>query len=249
MWTMINTVVTAGAFILGAPWRHGQASRALRGIQRAAFGIGLGIFLLFVSYPDAFTSRLAIYQETLSPQSSSNELVHRGWNYPVQNFIKAFSYDRWDWGYGIGTTSLGGQYVARIFNVHPPVYGVESGFGALVVEMGIGGLILWLIMSIAILFSAWKVVRKLSGSPWFPLGFVIFWNAFFLLVPATYGGMQAYEDFLLNAYFWLSLGVLFRLPTIALRSQSPANALIQTSTPGSYQSSVSFQAQGPKSLD
>jgi hypothetical protein len=32
--------------------------------------------------------------------------------------------------------------------------GVEGGFGALVVEMGIGGLILWFIMSIAILLSA-----------------------------------------------------------------------------------------------
>jgi hypothetical protein len=79
-------------------------------------------------------------------------------------------------------------------------------------------------MSVAILFSAWKVVKKLKGSPWFPLAFVIFWYAFFLLIPATFGGMVAYEDFLLNAYFWLLLGLLFRLPTIALSAQFAANA-------------------------
>jgi len=37
--------------------------------------------------------------------------------------------------------------------VRPPVGGVESGFGALVVEMGILGLILWIFMSVAIVFS------------------------------------------------------------------------------------------------
>jgi hypothetical protein len=199
-----------------------------RSIQRVALGIGLGIVLLFYAYPDALLSRLAIYEESLLPSSPTNELMHRGWTYPVENFVGAFNYERWPYGYGIGTTSNGGQYVARFFNVKPPVVGVESGFGTLVVEMGIGGLILWLVMSAAILFSAWRIVKKLKGSPWFPLGFVILWYAFFLLIPATYGGMAAYEDFLLNAYFWLLLGLLFRLPTLAPSAEFAANApLIQ----------------------
>jgi hypothetical protein len=224
MWGMINAVATSIAFIWGAPWRQGEALRVFRSIQRVAIGIGLGMVLLFYVYPDALMSRLAIYEETLLPNSPTSELTHRGWTYPVANFVGAFNYERWPYGYGIGTTSLGGQYVARIFNVKPPVMGVESGYGTLVVEMGIGGLILWLIMSVAILFSAWKVVKKLKGSAWFPLGFVIFWYAFFLLFPATFGGIAAYEDFLLNAYFWLLLGLLFRLPTLALSAQYAANA-------------------------
>jgi hypothetical protein len=187
-------------------------------------GIGLGIVLLFFTYPDALLSRLAIYEETLMPNSPRSELTYRSWDYPVQNFLAAFDYSRWPYGYGIGTTSLGGQYVARFFNARPPVGGVESGYGALVVEMGIGGLLLWIVMSLAITVSAWKVVKKLKGSPLFPLGFVIFWYALFLLFPAMSGGMQAYEDFLFNAYFWLLLGVLFRLPTIALSAQFAANA-------------------------
>jgi hypothetical protein len=198
--------------------------RVFRVIQRAALGIGLGIVLLFYAYPDALLSRLAIYEETLMPNSPTSELTQRGWDYPVRNFLGAFDYDRWPYGYGIGTTALGGQYVARFFNVKPPVVGVESGYGALVIEMGIGGLALWIVMSLAITISAWKVVKKLKGSPWFPLGFVIFWYAFFLFFPATFGGIQAYEDFLLNAYFWLLLGLLFRLPTLALSAQFAANA-------------------------
>jgi hypothetical protein len=74
-------------------------------------------------------------------------------------------------------------------------------------------------MSGAVLFAAWKVVRKLKGSPWFPLAFMIFWYAFLLLIPFTFQGMQAYEDFVLNAYMWLLLGILFRLPKLAQVSQ------------------------------
>ncbi|MGB7283377.1 MAG: hypothetical protein WBE13_14025 [Candidatus Acidiferrum sp.] len=224
MWGMMNAVATSVAFIWGAPWKQGEVLRVLRSVQRVAIGIGLGIILLFYAYPDALMSRLDIYKETLMPDSPTSELAYRSWTYPVENFLGAFNYPRWPYGYGIGTTALGNQYVARFFDVRPPVIGVESGFGTLVVEMGIVGLILWIIMSVAILFSAWKVVKKLRGSPWFPVGFVIFWYAFFLLGPATFGGMVAYEDFLLNAYFWLLLGLLFRLPTIALSAQFAIDA-------------------------
>jgi hypothetical protein len=224
LWGIINAAAASVAFIWGAPWRQGEALRVFRSIQRVAIGIGLGIVLVFYAYPDALLTRLAIYEETLLPSSPTNELAHRGWTYPVGNFVAAFSYERWPYGYGIGTTALGGQYVARFFKVKPPVLGVESGYGTLVVEMGIVGLILWLVMSLAILFAAWKVVKKLKGSPWFPVGFVILWYAFFLLGPATFGGMSAYEDFLLNAYFWLMLGLLFRLPTLAPSAQFAANA-------------------------
>jgi hypothetical protein len=224
MWGMINTVVTSIAFLWGAPWKQGEVLRVMRSIQRVALGVGLGLVLLLYAYPDALMSRLAIYQETLDPNSPTSEIGNRSWTYPVQNFLAAFTYDRWPYGYGIGTTANGGQYVARFFKVRPPVVGVESGFGTLVVEMGIGGLILWFMMSAAVLISSWKVVHRLRGSPWFPLAFVILWNAFVLLLPATFGGIQPYEDFLVNAYFWLLLGLLFRLPTIALSAQFAINA-------------------------
>jgi hypothetical protein len=153
--------------------------------------------------------------------------MHRTRDYPLANFVAAFSSPRWPYGFGIGTVSLGGQYVIRIFHVLPPTDGVESGFGNIVLELGIVGLALWFVMSGAVLYSAWKVVRKLKGSPWFPLGFMIFWYAFLLLIPFTFQGMQAYEDFVLNAYMWLLLGILFRLPNLAQAGQLAGGAAPQ----------------------
>ena len=224
LWCSGSAIVGVLAFVWGAPWRQREVIRVLRTAQRAALGIALGIGLLFFIFPDALLSRVAFYTETLSPGSSASELQTRTWDYPLQNFLGAFGYERWPYGYGIGTTSLGTQYVARIFGAKPLGVGVESGFGTLVVEMGIGGLLLWFVMSFAILFSAWRVVKKLRGSPWFPLAFIIFWYAGLLLVPMTFAGIATYEDFVLNAYFWLLLGILFRLPTLAVSSQYAATA-------------------------
>ncbi len=179
---------------------------------------------MLFAYPDAFLNRLAVYSETLDPRSPSSELTHRARDYPMKNFFAAFEFERWPYGYGIGTLSLGGQYVSRFFHTHPPVAGVESGFGAIVVEMGILGLILWIVVSISIVWSGWKVARALKGSPWFPLAFMIVFYAFALLLPMTFAWMTGYQDFVMNAYLWLLLGILFRLPKLALAAQAAAYA-------------------------
>jgi len=62
---IINAIATSAAFVWGAPWRQGEALRSFRSIQRAVLAIGLGIVLLSFVFPDAFLSRLAIYEETL----------------------------------------------------------------------------------------------------------------------------------------------------------------------------------------
>src|SRR5260221_12737830 len=85
--------------------------------------------------------------------------------------------------------------------------------------MGIGGLLLWFVMAIAVVLAAWKVLRQLRGSPWLPVVIVIFWYAFLMLFPFMVGGIQAYEDFVLNAYLWLLIGILFRLPQIKVSAE------------------------------
>jgi hypothetical protein len=225
MWTLGSSIVGGAAFLWGAPWRQGEARRILKTLQRAVLGITLGMVLLFWLFPEAFVNRLKVYSETLDPRSPTNELVLRTRDYPLANFLGAFDNPRWPYGFGLGTASLGGQYVTRIFGVSTPTEPVESGFGCLILEMGVVGLALWFIMSGAVLFSAWKVVRQLRGSPWFPLAFMIFWYAFLLLLPFTFQGIQAYQDFVLNAYLWLLLGVQFRLPKLAQSAQAAANSL------------------------
>jgi hypothetical protein len=227
MWTAGSGLVGAAAFLWGAPWQQGEARRVLRILGRAVSGVALAVLCLLATYPKALLDRLAVYSETLDPRSPTSELLHRTRDYPLANFMGSFNFPRWPYGYGIGAVSLGGQYITRILGAPPATMGVESGFGNIVVEMGIVGLILWIAMSIAVLVCAWKVVRKLKGSPWFPLAFMIFWYAFLLLLPFTFVGLQAYEDFVLNAYAWVLLGILFRLPTLALSAQFAAGAAME----------------------
>jgi hypothetical protein len=237
MWSIGSGLVGGAAFIWGAPWRQGEARRIFRTLQRAVLGVALAMLILFLTYPEALLNRLAVYSETLDPRSPASELMNRTRDYPLVNFLGAFNSPRWPYGFGIGTVSLGGQYVARIFHVSPPTDAVESGFGNIILELGIVGLALWFVMSGAVLFSAWKVVRKLKGSPWFPLAFMIFWYAFLLLIPLTFQGMQAYQDFVLNAYLWLLLGILFRLPKLAQAAQLAQGG--QTASSAALQSSPS----------
>jgi len=226
MWCGGSSLVIAAAFIWGAPWRQKEASRVVRSIQRIVLLGGLAMILLSMVFPEQVGSRLAIYSETLSPYSTASELASRTRDYPLKNFLAAFETPRWAYGYGTGTASLGIQYVARILHVTNTGVSVENGYGQLVIEMGIFGLILWLILGAAVSISAWRIVKQLRGSPWFPIAFVIFWFAFLVFFPMGYNSVVFYQDFLVNAYFWILIGILFRLPTIAFSTQF-ANELHQ----------------------
>lgn len=222
LWTFINALVASVAFFWGAPWRQKELVQVLRTFLRVGLGMALAVALLFLIFPDAMGARLTLYSETLIPGTATSELGQRTWDYPIQNFLAAFDFDRWPYGFGIGTCSLGTQYVARFFKAKLIGAGVESGFGTIVLELGIVGLLLWFVMAGAIVFSGWRTLKKLRGSPWFPLGFVIVWYSLILLFAMTYAGLQAYQDFLMNAYLWLLLGILFRLPSLGLAAQQAA---------------------------
>ena len=222
MWTAGSSLAGTLAFLWGAPWRQGQALRVVRALQRAAVGVALAVVVLLFTYPEAFLGRIAVYSETLDPRSPASELVARSHDYPIAEFLKAFNDSRWAYGNGLGTASLGGQYISRFFMTRPPESPVESGFGDIMLETGILGLVLWMVMSFAVVLSAWRVARKLKGSPFFPLAFMIALYAFLLLFPMTFASIQAYQDFILNCYLWLLIGILFRLPTLAVSAQEGA---------------------------
>src|SRR6267154_633469 len=222
--TLANAMVVAPAVIWGASWAGEQRIRVMRAIQRAAVFVAVGLTILVGIFPKEVASRLAIYNETLSPYSARSELGFRSWDYPLRNFIDAFDYPRWPYGYGIGTASLGVQYVIRIMHAPPMNVGVENGYGQLLIELGIVGLLLWILLAYAITRSAWRAAKNLKGTAWFPIGFAIFWYTFLLVFPLTFYGFIAYQDFVLNAYFWLMLGMLFRV------SEFPRNLPIAQTT-------------------
>ncbi len=138
----------------------------------------------------------------------------------MENLIMAFQHDRWVEGYGTGTTSLGLQYVATYLGERAPTIGVENGYGDLVIEFGILGPILWILWVSALLWSGWKVVKHLRQTVYFPLAFAIWWYAVVLLIMLVYFGLPAYQNYVNNAYLWLLVGVLYRLPKLALMPQA-----------------------------
>ena len=171
-------------------------------------------------FPDEIAPRIAFYTETLNPSSSAYEVSSRAWDYPIKNLLGAFDNPHWVVGNGIGTASLGGQYVAKIIGARPLDIWVEEGYGVMIIEMGILAPFLWIIWASALVYTSWGVVRRLRQTRFFPIAFAFFWYAFMLLFPLTYGGMSAYENFVCNMYLWIWVGILFRLPEI--QDASPA---------------------------
>jgi len=225
LWSCLSAIVLVLAFVWGASSREGQRIRVMRVIQRTGVFIAVALTILVAVFPNEVASRLAIYIETLSPYSPAVELGYRSRDYPLQNLIAAFNYPRWPYGYGIGTASLGSQYVTRVMHAKPMNVGVENGYGQLVVELGIVGLLLWILVASAITFSAWRAAKKLQGTVWFPLAFAIFWYAFLLLFPMCFYSFTVYEDFVMNAYLWILLGILFRLSEFPVNLQARQTAV------------------------
>jgi hypothetical protein len=213
---IISVLVLGSAFMKGGPTSQRVGIRkVMKAVRRLAILVAMALFALAFLFPTDVGSRWALYSETLSPESPAYEVSRRAWEYPVGELMKAFDDENWFLGHGIGTASLGIGYVALVLGKPLPGIGVESGFGALLLELGFLGPILWVILALSIVYHLWRVVRRLTDTPLYPLGFSIFWYAALLLLPFTYGSLTSYQNYVMNAYLWLLIGVLFRLPDLA----------------------------------
>jgi hypothetical protein len=224
MLAIATVLVLSVAFLWGAPWRWQQAHRMLKAVRRLFVVGALGLAAILLVFPEAAASRIAFYAETLLPSSSEYQLGHRSWDYPIHNLELAFTNPNWIIGNGIGTASLGTQYVAKIIGKRSPDISVEEGFGLLIIEMGILAPFLWIAWSAALLYYSWKTAMGLRETRLFPIAFAIFWYAFLLLYPMTFGSLSAFENYVCNLYLWLLVGVLFKLPTIIDTTQPSALA-------------------------
>ncbi len=223
-----SALVLSAAFLWGAPWRWGQGHRLVKALRRSFVVAGLALLLMVQFFPKAIGANWSFYTETLSPEGRGSELVNRTWDYPIKNLMGAFENPRWPYGYGTGTSSLGVQYVSRLLGERRIEMTVESGYGTLVVELGILGLILWVIWTLALLRAGWKVVLQLKQTAMFPIGFSIFWFAALLLIAFTYMGLAPYQNFVFNAYLWMLVGILFRLPILAAQVPQPVLARVRS---------------------
>lgn len=212
-------LVMVFGFLWGTSRDRSQSRLLVKVIRRSGMVAVLGFAVLVSIFPEQAGTRIAFYTQTLLPQSSAYEASWRGWGYPVQELADAFKEPNWILGNGIGVASLGRQYVAEILNEPPPGLWVENGFGVLIIELGILAPFLWLLWSAALAYACWKVARSLRGTRFYPVAFAITWYAFSLLILLTWGGLSVYQNYIDNAYLWILVGILFRLPD--LRHQIP----------------------------
>jgi hypothetical protein len=219
LYSIASVLVLAMAFLWGAPWRQRQAYRSLKAARRSLIMATLGLSVIILIFPEEAGSRIAYYAETLLPNSSAYEVSNRAWDYPIHNFLDAFNQPNWVFGNGTGVASLGTQYVSKLIGQRPPSIAVEEGYGCMIIEMGIIAPFLWLLWTASLLYYSWRVVMRLRGTRLFPIGFAILWYAFVLLYPLTYGGIPAYQNYVTNAYLWLLVGILFRLPDLLGQAQ------------------------------
>lgn len=212
----VFVLLSAGAlgagFLWGAPWRQRQAHRMVKAIRNSLIFGAAGLVLILFLFPKEAGSRVEYYTETLLPSGAAYQVENRAWDYPIENLMSVFDGPNWVLGNGIGTATLGGQYVAKLIGRPVVNVGVEEGYGTLIAEMGIIAPFLWILWTAALLYYGWGVVWRLRQTRFFPIALSIFWFAFVLLYPMTYGTLSAYQNYINNAYLWLLVGILFRLP-------------------------------------
>jgi hypothetical protein len=209
-----SALVLVVAFVWGALKAPKQSRLLGKTIRRTVIVSALGLAAVLLIFPEQASVRLDFYTETLSPGSSSYEGTWRGVGYPLENLMDALTVPNWILGNGIGLASLGRQYVAEILKEPQPEIWVEEGFGVLIVEMGIIAPFLWLVWSAALIYCGWRVLRELRGTRFFPIGVAILWYAVLLLIFLTWAGFSIYQNYINNAYLWILIGILFRLPHI-----------------------------------
>jgi hypothetical protein len=221
---MVDAIALSVGLAWGAPWRYMQAFRLGKTIRNAFIITAIAIIITTVLSPDTIRRRWALYFDTLSPTSTHSELRFRAVDYPANAIESMFGQPNWKWGNGTGVASLGTQYVVRAFGVPKLYVGGESGYALLIAEFGLLGPVVWTIWTVSVFIAGWKVVKRLRQTPFFPIGFAIFWYVFMLLGPFTFQGLNGYQNYLTNAYLWLIIGILFRLPSLLSETRALATA-------------------------
>ena len=218
LYTLMSIFVLSAGFLWGAPWKWGQGHRLVKAIRRSLLIGGIGMFLMVQFFPTAIGANWAFYSETLVRAVPPHSCSSGRWNIRWRICEKCLRMRRWPSDYGTGTASSACSTSPSCCEQPPHILG-RKRVGSSHLEMGIIAPFLWLFWAATLLFFGWKVVKQLRQTVYFPVGLAILWYAFLLLFPFTHAGMQPYQNYVMNAYFWFLIGVLFRLPHLARTPQ------------------------------
>jgi hypothetical protein len=181
-------------------------------------GLLVGSIVLTALIPGVVGARLEWYSETLDPRSPNSEWVARVESY-VENTSRGLAIGGLI-GRGTGTESLGKQYLSGNPDSIQGLYLVEGGYASLAVEWGVIGVTLWVVWSVSWVVRQWRSISAARRHRSAAAGFVLLgWMLFFLFYGFV-GGLQGFQNYVANAYFWLLSGFVFALP-VAARDVDP----------------------------
>jgi glycosyltransferase involved in cell wall biosynthesis len=170
--------------------------------------------IVAVIRPRQISNPLNWYWNTLNPFSPENEWMFRVRTYGEDTFKGIASGGLF--GLGPGHESLGKQYLyGGPEYVIKGLYTVEGGYAGVAVELGIVGLLLWLLWTIVWTGTLWQRLWTLRLIGDRIAGLVLVTWIVFFLFPAFFGGLQAFQNYTANAYFWLFSGLILGLPQLA----------------------------------
>lgn len=193
--------------------RWGEGRHLLRSAALVVAVTLVGVTTSAILAPEAVSSRAAWYRTTLDPRLETNEWAFRWRSYSTAT---AEGLDTGGlFGEGTGTESLGLQYLSPGAGSDDVRYDVEGGYASIAVEWGLVGLALWLAWSLAWMHRQWTRVRQVRGDPLAASGLVLLaWIGGLLFLQLAIG-LQAFQNYLANAYFWLLSGMVLALPRVA----------------------------------
>lgn len=115
-------------------------------------------------------------------------------------------------GHGIGTASMGTQYIQNPDDA-PLGFMGEGGFGVIIWESGIIGLLIWFFFIASLIATVAKVAIKLAGTHYLGLTLCILLWMFIVLFPWSLTS-NTYQNYIVNIHLWFLTGIIFKLPEL-----------------------------------
>jgi len=207
------------AFVVVSPFFGERRFATVGRTSGRAFVLVISIVVAVAAIsPILISSRSDWYRQTLDLRSSDNEWSSRFdsyWTDTVRGVTLGGLF-----GQGTGQESLGRQYIFGGDQRLAAGIQVEGGYASVAVEWGGVGLALWLLWTVTWSRRLWMSVKSAKGTPLSAPGLVLIgWIVFFLFI-GFFSGLQNYQNYIANAFFWLLSGMVFALPKIVVAQES-----------------------------
>lgn len=203
------------AFFVG-PRIRGR-SRVPRLLGMAAVAMAAAGLLVLVA-PTQAANQVSFYAQSLDPTSEKSEWDWR-WAAYTEGITLGIQKSTW-LGRGAGTHSVGLQYLVggSEYSVKAVGYEVESGWGAVAIELGKIGLALWVIWSIVWSRRLMSSLRALRGRADAQAALPLVAYVLLALFVLFFTGYQSFQNYIVNANIWLMSGIVFGMGAAATRT-------------------------------